>query len=134
MAAHSVTGSFTDRYFLFPPSLCADIIRSFIRLDEDTQHRNIVAWRPVVIDVIEGYTNFPPEGFDKYIETFYTLGVDLLSRDLSPDIRLALRSLLRRVGRTRLGVQAPSEASGSRRSSVVSEKFVDGSNSDNRSR
>lgn len=114
--------------------LCADIIRSFIRLDEDTQHRNIVAWRPVVIDVIEGYTNFPPEGFDKYIETFYTLGVDLLSRDLSPDIRLALRSLLRRVGRTRLGVQAPSEASGSRRSSVVSEKFVDGSNSDNRSR
>ena len=110
----------------FSLSLCADIIGSFTRLDEDTQHRNIIAWRPVVVDVIEGYTNFPPEGFDKHVETFYALGVDLLGRDLIPEIRIALQSLLRRIGLVRLGIQAPSETLGSPRSSI-SEQYIDGS-------
>ena len=88
--------------------LCADIIRSFTRLDPDSQHRNILAWRPVVVDVIDGYTNFPQAGFDKYIETFYPLGVDLMGREMSPEIRLRLQSLLRRVGKARLGVEEAS--------------------------
>ncbi|PYI09889.1 guanyl-nucleotide exchange factor [Aspergillus sclerotiicarbonarius CBS 121057] len=86
--------------------LCADIIRSFVRLDEDSQHRNVVAWRPVVVDVIEGYTNFPTEGFDKHIGTFYPLAVDLLGRDLNPEIRVSLQSLLRRIGEAKLGIPA----------------------------
>ncbi|CAG7951818.1 unnamed protein product [Penicillium salamii] len=100
--------------------LCADIIRSFVRLEEDTQHRNIVAWRPVVVDVIDGYTNFPQDGFDKHIETFYSLGVELLSRDLNPEIRVALQSLLRRIGEVRLGIAPPNplDAPISPRSSV----------------
>ena len=84
--------------------LCTDIIRSFVRLDEDSQHRNIVAWRPVVVDVIEGYLHFPSECFEKHIVTFYPLAVDLLGRELSPEIRIAIQSLLRRIGEARLGV------------------------------
>ncbi|KAL4876637.1 hypothetical protein BJY04DRAFT_139511 [Aspergillus karnatakaensis] len=99
--------------------LCADIIRGFVQLDEDSQHRNIVAWRPVVVDVIEGYTNFPQEGFDKQIETFYPLAVDLLSRDLNPEIRLAIQALLQRIGETRLGIPArPAPSTVSPRQSV----------------
>ncbi|CEJ54922.1 Putative Protein transporter SEC7 [Penicillium brasilianum] len=100
--------------------LCADIIRSFVRLDEESQHRNIVAWRPVVVDVIDGYNNFPQDGFDKHIETFYPLGVELLSRDLNPEIRVALQALLRRIGEVRLGVAPsnPLDAPISPRSSV----------------
>ncbi|KAL9100117.1 MAG: hypothetical protein Q9163_004469 [Psora crenata] len=60
--------------------LCAEIIRSFNVLDE-TQPRNIEAWRPVVVDVMEGYTNFPREDFEKHIETFYPLGVELLNKE-----------------------------------------------------
>ncbi|KAL4892440.1 hypothetical protein BDV59DRAFT_41989 [Aspergillus ambiguus] len=96
--------------------LCADIIRSFVRLDEDSQHRNIVAWRPVVVDVLEGYTNFPSEGFDKHVETFYPLAVDLLGRELNPEIRIALQSLLRRIGEAKLGV--PPQTSSTPRNSV----------------
>ncbi|KAJ5786998.1 SEC7-like alpha orthogonal bundle [Penicillium paradoxum] len=100
--------------------LCADIIRSFVRLEEDTQHRNIVAWRPVVVDVIDGYTNFPQDDFNKHIQTFYPLGVELLSRDLNPEIRVALQSLLRRIGEVRLGIAPPNplDAPISPRSSV----------------
>ncbi len=43
--------------------LCRDIIRGYIVLDEESQHRNIVAWRPVVVDVLEGYAAFPREAF-----------------------------------------------------------------------
>ncbi|KAJ5765300.1 hypothetical protein N7520_004859 [Penicillium odoratum] len=100
--------------------LCADIIRSFVRLEEETQHRNILAWRPVVVDVIEGYNNFPQEGFDKNIPIFYPLSVELLSRDLNPEIRIALQALLRRIGEVRLGIAPPnaSDAPISPRSSI----------------
>ncbi|OGM50744.1 guanyl-nucleotide exchange factor (Sec7) [Aspergillus bombycis] len=101
--------------------LCADIIRSFVLLDEDSQHRNVLAWRPVVVDVLEGYTNFPSEGFDKHIQTFYPLSVDLLGRDLNPEIRIALQSLLRRIGEVKLGIPAL-QAPVSARSSVSHRK------------
>jgi brefeldin A-inhibited guanine nucleotide-exchange protein len=83
--------------------LCADIIRSFVQLDE-TQPRNIEAWRPVVVDVMEGYTNFSRDDFEKHIETFYPLAVELLNRELGPEVRLALQSLLRRIGEIRIGM------------------------------
>lgn len=73
-------------------------------LDEETQQRNIVAWRPVVIDVMEGYSNFPRESFDKHINTFYPLAVALLEKDVGADLRGALWGLFRRVGELKFGM------------------------------
>ena len=84
--------------------LCADIIRGFTALEEESQQRNIIAWRPVVVDVIEGYTNFPIEGFEKYSTVFYPLAVELMGRDLGTEIRIALQGLFKRVGEVRLGL------------------------------
>lgn len=85
-------------------SLCADIIRSYNMLDPDTQHRNILAWRPVVVDVLEGYLNFPSDSFDKHIETFYPLSIELLgAREMGTEVRFVLQAVLRRVGETRFG-------------------------------
>ncbi|KAI9756555.1 MAG: hypothetical protein M4579_003814 [Chaenotheca gracillima] len=84
--------------------LCADIIRGYTVLDEETQQRNIVAWRPVVVDVLEGYLNFPREGFEKHVETFYPLAVDILGRDMSIEIRMVLQALLRRIGEVNMGM------------------------------
>ncbi|KMU77888.1 transport protein sec72 [Coccidioides immitis RMSCC 3703] len=108
--------------------LCADIIRGYVKLDEETQQRNIAAWRPVVVDVVEGYTGFPRETFDKHVETFYPLGVELLSRDLNSEVRLALQSLFRRVGECRLGMRpvSPVEAPMSPRGSVLHSYFGNG--------
>ncbi|KAI4278381.1 MAG: hypothetical protein L6R38_005269 [Xanthoria sp. 2 TBL-2021] len=83
--------------------LCADIVGSFVRLDE-SQPRNIEAWRPVVVDVMEGYTNFPRDDFEKHIDTFYPLAVELLNRDMGVEIRLGLQALLRRIGEVRFGM------------------------------
>lgn len=50
------------------------------------------------MDVMEGYTNFPEVDFDKHIDTFYPLAVDVLNRELGHDVRVALQNLLKRVG------------------------------------
>jgi brefeldin A-inhibited guanine nucleotide-exchange protein len=84
--------------------LCADIIRSFTLLDDETQQRNILAWRPVVIDVLEGYTHFPSTSFDKHINTFYPLAVTLLEKEVGSEMRGALWGLFRRVGEVRFGM------------------------------
>jgi brefeldin A-inhibited guanine nucleotide-exchange protein len=96
-----------------------DIIRGFVVLDEETQQRNILAWRPVVVDVLEGYTNFPEADFVRHIETFYPLAVDLLCRELGPETRVALQSLLRRIGEVK-GLGVTSRGRGVRRGSELS--------------
>ncbi|KAK4034779.1 hypothetical protein C8A01DRAFT_38768 [Parachaetomium inaequale] len=85
--------------------LCRDIIRGYSGLDEESQHRNIVAWRPVVVDVLEGYAAFPREAFAAHIQSFYPLVVELLGKDLGQELRAALLLVLRRVGEVGLGIE-----------------------------
>ncbi|KAK4121462.1 hypothetical protein N657DRAFT_647623 [Parathielavia appendiculata] len=85
--------------------LCQDIIRGYCVLDEESQHRNVVAWRPVVVDVLEGYAAFPREAFAAHVESFYPLVVELLGKDLGQELRAALLLVLRRVGEVALGIE-----------------------------
>ena len=85
--------------------LCQDIIRGYISLEEESQHRNIVAWRPVVVDVLEGYAAFPKEAFLNHIKNFYPLIVELLGKELGGELRVALLLVLRRVGEVGLGIE-----------------------------
>lgn len=85
--------------------LCRLIIRDYIALEEESQYRNIVAWRPVVVDVLEGYGAFPREAFADHIKDFYPLLVELLSKELNSELRRALLLVLRRVGEVGLGIE-----------------------------
>ncbi|KAM7187343.1 hypothetical protein V8F20_011007 [Naviculisporaceae sp. PSN 640] len=85
--------------------LCQDIIRGYISLEEESQHRNIVAWRPVVVDVLEGYAAFPKEAFSNHIRSFYPLTIELLGKELGGELRVALLLVLRRVGEVGLGIE-----------------------------
>ncbi|CAN8102030.1 unnamed protein product [Discula destructiva] len=116
--------------------LCKSIIRSYIGLDEESQHRNIVAWRPVVVDVLEGYAAFPDASFKSHVQAFYALVVELLgTKEMTGELRGAILGVLRRVGETELGItgmpvqHGPSEL-GLRRSSTVSANEVDGAAAD----
>lgn len=102
--------------------LCKSIIRSYITLDEESQHRNIVAWRPVVVDVLEGYSAFPEASFRSHVQAFYGLVVDLLgTKEMTGELKGAILGVLRRVGQVELGIQgmtAPEHDT--RRESIVS--------------
>lgn len=91
--------------------LCQDIIRGYSGLDEESQHRNIVAWRPVVVDVLEGYAAFPRDAFTAHIASFYPLVVELLGKDLGQELRAALLLVLRKVGEVGLGIEGMGSSS-----------------------
>ncbi|RYP92515.1 hypothetical protein DL770_001381 [Monosporascus sp. CRB-9-2] len=98
--------------------LCKDVIRGYLALEEESQHRNILAWRPVVVDVLEGYATWPEKEFSDHIHGFYPLVVELLGKEISPDLRGALLAVLRRVGEVGLGIESMGQ--GNRRPSVAS--------------
>lgn len=86
--------------------LCKNIIRSYVALDEESQHRNIVAWRPVVVDVLEGYAAFPEANFTSHVQAFYTLVVELLgTKEMTGELRGAILGVLKRVGEVELGIK-----------------------------
>ena len=101
--------------------LCKDIIMGYSLLAEESQHRNIMAWRPVVVDVLEGYATFPEDRFKAHIPEFYPLAVELLGKDLGQDLRGALLVVLRRVGEDGLGIEGMTKAAERRRESVISD-------------
>ena len=106
--------------------LCVDIVRSFIAMDDETQQRNIATWRPVVVEVLEGYAGFQQPDFEKHILTFAPLAVGLLGRSLTHDLQRALQVLVGRIFEVKLGM-SPSEvgatATSSPTSAVMSPKF-----------
>jgi brefeldin A-inhibited guanine nucleotide-exchange protein len=94
--------------------LCADIVQSYVDLDEETQQRNIVTWRPVVVDVLEGYAGFPPEEFGKHVPTFGPLVVGLLGREMGQDLQRCVQGVVGRVFEERLGVEVSAMFGGGR--------------------
>lgn len=89
--------------------LCSDIVASYISLDEETQQRNIVTWRPVVIDVLQGYTSFPDPEFAKHVEIFAPLAVGLMNREMGPELQRAVQELWQRVCEVKLGLERTSD-------------------------
>lgn len=85
--------------------LCEDIIASYIELDEETQQRNIVTWRPVVVTVLDGYVGFPPGEFEKHVDIFAPLVVGLLGTEMAPDVQRVVQALVMRIFETKLGVE-----------------------------
>ncbi|KAI0532716.1 guanine nucleotide exchange factor [Xylaria digitata] len=98
--------------------LCKDVIKGYLALEEESQQRNIAAWRPVVVDVLEGYSTWPEAEFGKHVRAFYPLVVELLGKEVSAELRAALLSVLRRVGEVGLGIEGMT--AGGRRESIVS--------------
>ncbi|KAK7207757.1 hypothetical protein BZA70DRAFT_265101 [Myxozyma melibiosi] len=78
--------------------LCVDIVKGYTLLDEETEQRNIAAWRPVVVEVLDGYMEFTDEDFARHAEVFYPLGVDLLGREPGPEVRPTVQALFKRIG------------------------------------
>ncbi|CAK7565769.1 MAG: guanine nucleotide exchange protein for ADP-robosylation factor [Sporothrix epigloea] len=84
--------------------LCKDILQGYLALEEESQHRNIMAWRPVIVDVLESYAQFPEPAFLEHLADFYPSTIELLGRELSGELRAAIVQLLRRVGEVSLGL------------------------------
>ncbi|KAF8165376.1 hypothetical protein B0H34DRAFT_793771 [Crassisporium funariophilum] len=74
------------------------VLRDFNKLKADSQSKNILAWTPVVAEILEGYCRFDVKDFAQYLSVIYPLATELLSRDIAPEIRQPLKTYFERVG------------------------------------
>ncbi|KAJ3508228.1 hypothetical protein NLJ89_g5873 [Agrocybe chaxingu] len=76
------------------------VLRDFNKLKADTQSKNILAWTPVVAEILEGYCQFDRQDvqFAQYLSVIYPLATDLLSREIAVEIRQPLKTYFERVG------------------------------------
>ncbi|RCI05462.1 guanine nucleotide exchange protein for ADP-robosylation factor [Rhizopus stolonifer] len=81
--------------------LCNEIFTLYAELDQETKPKNIAAWTPVVVNILNGLSQLQDEDFLRHVPRFYLPSVELLGQEsLLPEIRIALRTLLIRVGST----------------------------------
>ncbi|RCK64588.1 Protein transport protein SEC7 [Candida viswanathii] len=78
--------------------LCNTILKRYSELDETNQQRNISTWKPVIVEIYEGYVELDDEDFRKHAPSLYNLTLRLFSKSISGDLRMALKAFLTRVG------------------------------------
>ncbi|KAH7887776.1 hypothetical protein F5I97DRAFT_2011766, partial [Phlebopus sp. FC_14] len=78
--------------------LGSSVLTDYPKLRIDTQAKNIVAWTPVVTEILDGFCRFDTKTFVKYLPVIYPLATGLLAREAAPEIRLALKTYFERVG------------------------------------
>ncbi|KAF5364253.1 hypothetical protein D9756_000655 [Leucocoprinus leucothites] len=74
------------------------VLQDYNKLKADTQSKNIAAWTPVVAEILDGLSRLDDKAFTRYMPAIYPLAIELLVREIAPDVRIALRSFLVRVG------------------------------------
>ncbi|KAF7301642.1 Guanine nucleotide exchange factor [Mycena indigotica] len=78
--------------------LALGILSDYNKLKADTQGKNIIAWTPVVGEILDGFCRFGHQDFAKYLSSIYPLATELITRDTGPEIRQSLRTYFSRVG------------------------------------
>ncbi|KAF9462613.1 hypothetical protein BDZ94DRAFT_1260846 [Collybia nuda] len=74
------------------------VLQDYNKLRADTQGKNIVAWTPVVAEILDGFCRFDDKAFARYLPAIYPLATELLGREIAPDVRQALKAYFFRVG------------------------------------
>ncbi|KAK2466184.1 hypothetical protein APHAL10511_001826 [Amanita phalloides] len=74
------------------------VLQDYNKLKPETQAKNILAWTPVVSEILDGFCRFNEKAFTTYLPAVYPLVTDLLSRELAPEVRYALQTYFVRVG------------------------------------
>lgn len=80
--------------------LCNDILDRYSEFDETNQQRNLSTWKPVIIEIFQGFYELDDKDFVKHTPVMYSATLKLFSRSLSPELRHAIKLYLARVGDT----------------------------------
>ncbi|KAJ2931574.1 hypothetical protein H1R20_g5418, partial [Candolleomyces eurysporus] len=84
----------TERLLL----LGLEILDTYTKLRPDPSGKNVMTWNPVVAETLDGFGKLDDKTFGRYLSAIYPLAVELLSRDIPPEIRQPLKTYFTRVG------------------------------------
>ena len=74
------------------------IVSRYAQFDEQNQQRNLTTWRPVVVEIFQGYVELDDGDFVEHSVNMYKLCLKLLAKLLPPELRIAMKVFLSRVG------------------------------------
>ncbi|TRM68092.1 hypothetical protein BD626DRAFT_480767 [Schizophyllum amplum] len=74
------------------------VIEDFNKLRQESQAKNILAWTPVISEILDCFSRLDDKSFKMYLPAIYPLATHLLDRDLAPEIRTGLKAYYFRVG------------------------------------
>lgn len=78
--------------------LCLSIVDRFTAFDEANQQKSISTWRPVIIEIFQGYVELDEDDFLLYSPSMYKLSLKILDRTIGADLRRGLQMFLARIG------------------------------------
>ncbi|CCK68159.1 Arf family guanine nucleotide exchange factor SEC7 KNAG_0A04910 [Huiozyma naganishii CBS 8797] len=85
-------------------NICGRIVASYNSLDERSMEKNILAWRPVIVEILQGYYEFDDEDFKNCCPSMYGLVICVLDKSVPTDLSFAIKRYLARVGELYLSV------------------------------
>lgn len=78
--------------------MCVSIVERYVQLDDNTQQRNVITWRPVVVEILQGYCELEQEDFSKNCPHVYDLVLNILDKSVPAELRTAIKAFFARVG------------------------------------
>ncbi|CDH10490.1 probable protein transport protein SEC7 [Zygosaccharomyces bailii ISA1307] len=84
--------------------ICTSVVEGYVALDDRTMERSINSWRPVIVEILQGYYEFDDDDFKEYCPAMYGLVMLMLDKSVPADLRKAVKVFLSRVGELYLDV------------------------------
>lgn len=78
--------------------MCVSIVERYTQLDDSQQQRNVTTWRPVVVEILQGYCELEERDFVKNCPHVYDLMLNILDKSVPSELRTALKAFFGRVG------------------------------------
>ncbi|CAR28895.1 hypothetical protein ZYGR_0U02530 [Zygosaccharomyces rouxii] len=78
--------------------ICTAVMEGYVLLDDRTMERSINSWRPVIVEILQGYYEFDDDDFKEYCPGMYSLVMSILDKSVPADLRKAVKIFLSRVG------------------------------------
>ncbi|SCV04651.1 LAMI_0H17832g1_1 [Lachancea mirantina] len=79
-------------------AICVRIVERYVALDDRTMERNITSWRPVVVEILQGYYEFDDNDFKGQCPVMYELVMRILDKPMTVELRMGIKAFLSRVG------------------------------------
>lgn len=79
--------------------LALELMEMYAALDFDQNKEKVIStWTPVIVSVLQNYAKFPDKEFNANADDFFQLSLNLLEKDVSLEVRIAVKHILHRVG------------------------------------
>ncbi|KAK6461490.1 hypothetical protein DFJ63DRAFT_325704 [Scheffersomyces coipomensis] len=78
--------------------LCNSITERYADLEENGNQKSIATWKPVIVEIFQGYIELDDGDFLTYSPAMYSLTLKLFSKSMSSELRGAIKVFLTRVG------------------------------------